>query len=301
MFRPQGACILNDASQARGATILDSAVDRDLVLTTAMGQQLVLGAGGSPKPPELWGGGWVHGADMHRSQALNQNRQPLRMLDISAWNNEPPGTMWMEDEACPCSDVTYQDLVHPSSAKYIGGHVHGYRIVCPVCKWYGHVDADKDYAIPHHGAKLAVPCSGLYAIVRSELFAYPFLARFEPPDMTPTQWRVYNGWTGKYVCNVNGAEDPDQDHAFGFPDEATAVAFVRAQTGGATALAKALAASPKPVDHPYCSSSACGYEHHSPGATACWKCSSPLSTTRGWCYVWPCNVQGQSVGKGLTF
>jgi hypothetical protein len=221
------------------------------------------------------------------------------MLDISAQNHKPPGTMRTEDEACSCGDVTYQDFVHPGSAKYVGGHVHGWRIVCPMCKWYGHVDADKAYAIPHHGAKLAVPCTGFYMIVQSELFAYPFIGRGEPFDETPTQWRIYNAWTGKYVCDANGHEDPDEGRAFGFPDEATAVAFVHAQASGASQLAKALAQPPRVADRPFCAT--CDRDWFLPSDTSCWSCSRALSTTLGWCHIWPCNAQGQSVGKGLTF
>jgi len=166
-----------------------------------------------------WGGGWIYGGERQRFRfrVLDRNGQLLRMRDISTWNDCKPGTMWAEDEACPCDDVSYQSLVRPATAKYVGGHVHGYRIVCPVCNWYAQVNAATDYMIPEHARN----CRGASIVVRSEFFAYPF-ERVNALDPKPVKWEVYNRWTGKYLIDERGAEHPNQDLAFPFSNEAAA-------------------------------------------------------------------------------
>lgn len=289
MLKLQGGTLFGDIHATHapghlpgfGATILDSPYS----FTSKEATQALFNVAGptTPMPAPVqrpwWGEAdrhWPHYFNEHKATKRDQNGQPLAT-----------------DVVCSCdAEVEQPSLQH---ARMIG-HTHSYRLVCPACRWYNPVADDADYPIPVHNANA---CGAAYQIARSELWANPVF-HYPKFDPTPTQWRVCNGWTGKYICNANGGEHPDEEHAFGFPDEAAAVRFVHAQIGGASALAKALAASPKPADNPYCSS--CGADWFRSPTTTCWRCSIPLSTTRGWCSVWPCNAKGQHVpGKVLTF
>jgi hypothetical protein len=180
--------------------------------------------------------------------------------------------------------------------------------VCPACRWYAHVAEDRIYPIPHHGGSTN-RCSGAYALVQSELYAYPIMKKFEEYDPTPTQWRIYNRWTGKYVADEQGNETANQDLAFPFLSEIAAAQFVQ-QVG--TAVAKAIA-QPRPEGElPYCGW--CG-KSYTLGTNECASCITVAAgqgyeqivreafhtNERHWVYVSACNAKGQFVGHSIGF
>jgi hypothetical protein len=113
-------------------------------------------------------------------------------------------------------------------------------------------------------------------------------------DATPTQWRIYNRWTGKYVSGTNGGEHADEARAFAFPSEVAAVQFAQQSQG--TSLATALA-QPPPDDPPNCNKC---WRAQVRGATQCLHCRSPLQVTTSWAYVFPCNAAGQLIGGSVS-
>lgn len=220
---------------------------------------------------------------------------------------------FLEGPSCSCSDASHLERLSKSLQRYVAGHAHSFRVVCPACHWFARVKDDGTYPIPIHGG-VNNNCSGVYTLVKGELYAVELWGGggHEPFDPTPAQWRVYNAWTGRHVCDVQGTESPNIDRAFMFPSEADAVQFVK-QTQG-TEIAKALTQPRPDGELPLCTW--CG-KHYPLGTPECANCISTvqnnaphlLAHVRGefytgeryWVYVTPCNTKGQTVAAAIGF
>jgi hypothetical protein len=99
------------------------------------------------------------------------------------------------------------------------------------------------------------------------------------PRPTPRAFRVYNRWTGKYVCDVSSNEAANDDLALEFPDQASADLFIQRSQG--TAIARALQ-QPPPDDPPSCNGC---WRPQVRGAVSCPHCNTTLQQPSGWVHV----------------
>jgi hypothetical protein len=213
----------------------------------------------------------------------------------------------LQAASCTCSDAIHRDVWPLTLQQYIGGHAHTYRVVCPKCLWYANVADDQLYPVPVHGGANN-RCSGAYTLVRSELYAYP-RGTWPQYDSAPASWQVYNKWTGKYVTDRQGGEDPDVDQACKFSTWADAVQFVQSSQG--TAIAKAFM-QPLPEDATaHCNWCQKSYPISTIECVSCLATVDPVHNPiedlirsyfdRGmcsWVYVWPLNKNGKLVSGG---